>query len=281
MSVRKTLREYLVLSLGTLIVSAGVYFFMLPSNLTIGSASALAMVISTVVPLPVSVINLLLNVFLLLLGFLLIGPEFGIKTVYCSVLMPIFMGAMELVLPNQGSLTGDPMLDAVCYILTIGFGVGLLFTKNASTGGIEIVAKLMQKYLRMDLGKAMSLSGMAVAALAVLVYDLKTAIISVLATYFGGLLLDHFLFGLNIKRRVCILSPRQEEIIRFILHELHSGATVYEAIGAYDGVSRREIVTIVDKLEYARLMDFMAETDPTAFVTVIAVNEVSYQPKVK
>ena len=274
-----SLKELLTLILGTAIVATGVHLFMLPYNLTIGSAAALAMVINTYIPVSVSAINLILNVFLLLIGFLLIGPEFGLKTIICSVLLPVFMGVYEHLLPNQQSLTQDPILDAVCYILTIGIGVAVLFSRNASTGGIEIVAKLMNKYLHMELGKAMSLSGMVVAMLALLVYDAKIAIISVLGTYFGGLLLDHFIFGLNIKRRVCILSKKLDEITGFILHQLHSGATVYDAIGAYDNVARKEIVTIVDKQEYAQLMDFIHKTDPNAFVTVISVNEVKYQPK--
>ena len=171
------------------------------------------------------------------------------------------------------------MLDVVCYILIVGVGLALLFSCNASSGGLDIVAKLMNKYLHMDLGQAMSVSGMLVALSAAFCYDKKTVVLSVLGTYFGGMIVDRFIFGMNIKRKVCIISPKLEEIKQFVLHELHSGASINELIGAYDNQPRREIVIIVDNSEYRKLMDYMKQTDPKAFMTVYSVNEVKYQPK--
>lgn len=274
-------KELPVIIVGTAIVAAAVYFFMLPSHVSVGSAAALAMVISNFIPLPVSVITALLNIFLLIIGFLLIGPEFGGKTVFTAMLMPGFMGLFEILFPNFQSLTQDPLLDVICYILVVGVGLAILFSCNASSGGLDIVAKLMNKYLGMELGKAMSLSGMLVAMSSALCYDKTTVVLSILGTYFGGLIVDHFIFGLNLKRRVCILSPKVDEITDFILHDLHSGATLGEVIGAYENKVRKEIITIVDKQEYRRLMDYMKKTDPKAFITVYSVNEINYTPKVK
>lgn len=279
MLAKRSVKEFSIITLGTAIIAAAVYFFMLPSHVTVGSASAMALVISNFVPLPVSAITLILNVILLVIGFLLIGPEFGGKTVYASVLMPVVMRVYEVCFPDFQSLTQDPFLDAVCYILVVGVGLALLFSCNASSGGLDIVAKLLNKYLRMDLGQAMSLSGMLVALSSAICYDTKTVVLSVLGTYFGGMVVDHFIFGLNLKRRVCIISPKAEEILQFILHDLHSGATIYECTGAYDRNAHREIITIVDKQEYKSLMDYIKKTDPKAFVTVYSVNEVKYQPK--
>ncbi len=280
MFTKHNIREFFTIIIGTAIIAAAVYFFMLPSNLSVGSASALAMILSNLIPLPISVITFLLNVGLLIIGFLLIGPEFGIKTVFTSVLLPGIIGIYEIMFPNFQSITQDPLLDAISYILVVSIGLSLVFSCNASSGGLDIVAKLMHKYLRMDLGKAMSTSGMLVACSSVFFYDKVTVVISILATYFCGLLVDHFIFGLNIKRRVCILSNRHDEVLHYILHELHSGATIYEGIGAYDNRVRKEIITIVDKSEYRRLMDYIKKNDPTAFITVYSVNEVNYQPKV-
>lgn len=276
---KHTAKEFLTITVGTFIVAVAVFFFMLPSHVSVGSGTALAMVLSNFIPLPVSVITLALNVVLLIIGFLLIGPEFGAKTVYCAILMPVILGVFEMIFPNFQSITQDPVLDVVCYILVVGVGLSILFSCNASPGGLDIVAKLMNKFLRMDLGQAMSVSGILVALSSALCYDKKTVVISVLGTYFGGLVVDHFIFGLNIKRRVCIISPKVEEITRFILHDLHSGASLNEIIGAYDNQVRREIITIVDKQEYKALMDYVRKTDPKAFVTVYSVNEISYQPK--
>lgn len=276
---KRTMKDLAIIVVGTAIVAAAVYFFMLPSHVTVGSAAALALVISNFIPLPVSAITFILNMGLLVIGFLLIGPEFGGKTVFTSMLMPGFMRIYEILFPDFQSITQDPTLDVLCYILVVGIGLAILFSCNASSGGLDIVAKLMNKYLRMDLGQAMSLSGMVVALSSALCYDAKTVVLSILGTYFGGMIVDHFIFGLNIKRRVCILSPKVDEITQFILHDLHSGATLGEVIGAYENVVRREIVTIVDKQEYKQLMDYVRRVDPKAFVTVYSVNEICYQPK--
>ena len=276
---KRNIKEFFIITVGTLIVSTAVFFFMLPSHVTVGSGTALAMVISNFIPLPVSVITLILNVGLLILGFLLIGPEFGIKTVYCSILMPVFLGMYELIFPNQQSITEEPFLDVLCYIFVVGVGLAILFRRNASSGGLDIVAKLMNKFLRMELGKAMSLSGMLVALSSALVYDKKTVVISVLGTYLGGLVVDHFIFGMDLKRRVCIISPKLDQIVDFILHDLHSGATLNNIIGAYDRSPKQEVITIVDKQEYKALMDYVKRVDPKAFITVYSVNEISYQPK--
>lgn len=278
---KRMLKEYAVISVGTAIIAAAVYFFMIPGKLTPGSAAAVALLLSHVIPLPVSAITLGLNISLLVVGILLIGPEFGAKTIYTSILMPLVMAVYEFAFPNFPSINQDPLLDMLCYVLVVSIGLAIVFNCNASSGGLDIVAKLMNKYLRMELGKAMSLSGMAVCAAALAVYDLKTVIISIIGTYFSGIVVDYFIFGMNIKRKVCILSAKHEQILDFILHDLHSGASLYEAIGAYDKTVRTEINAIVDKQEYAKLMDYLSKTDPKAFVTVYSVNEVNYVPKKK
>ena len=145
---------------------------------------------------------------LLVIGFLTCGREFCAKTVYTSILLPAFIGLFERLFPNLGSLTDSQELDVLCYILVVSVGLSILFNRNASSGGLDIVAKIMNKYLHMDLGKAMSLSGMCVALSAALVYDKKTVVLSVLGTYFNGLVLDHFIFDQNIKRRVCIITGK-------------------------------------------------------------------------
>ncbi len=279
MKFRKTIEEFAIITVGTIIVAIAVFFFMLPSHVSVGSGAALAMVLSNFIPLSVSTITMIMNVGLLIIGFLLVGPEFGAKTVYCSILMPLVMGVFEKIFPNFQSITQDPLLDVICYILVVGVGLAILFSRNASSGGLDIVAKIMNKYLRMDLGQAMSASGIIVALSSALCYDSKTVVLSLLGTYFGGMVVDHFIFGINIKRRVCVISNDLEPIIDFVLHELHSGATLNEIIGAYDRTPRMEMVTIVDKNEYKKLMDYVRKIDPKAFVTVYSVSDMRYQPK--
>lgn len=272
-------RELAILTGAVAIIAAAVYFFLVPSHATVSSISGLGIVLANFVPLPLSAITMILNVVLLVIGFLTCGREFGAKTVYTSILLPAFIGLFERLFPNLGSLTDSQELDVLCYILVVSVGLSILFNRNASSGGLDIVAKIMNKYLHMDLGKAMSLSGMCVALSAALVYDKKTVVLSVLGTYFNGIVLDHFIFDNNIKRRVCIITGKEEELRRFIIEDLHSGATVYESYGAYNMQKRREIITIVDKAEYQKLMSYMNREDPQAFITVYTVSDMRYRPK--
>ena len=272
-------RELAILTGAVAIIAAAVYFFLVPSHASVSSISGLGIVLANFVPLPLSAITMILNVVLLVIGFLTCGREFGAKTVYTSILLPAFIGLFERLFPNLGSLTDSQELDVLCYILVVSVGLSILLNRNASSGGLDIVAKIMNKYLHMDLGKAMSLSGMCVALSAALVYDKKTVVLSVLGTYFNGLVLDHFIFDNNIKRRVCIITGKEEELRRFIIEDLHSGATVYESYGAYNMQKRREIITIVDKAEYQKLMSYMNREDPQAFITVYTVSDMRYRPK--
>lgn len=272
--------ELFTLTAAVAIIAAAVYFFLVPSHASVSSISGLGIILTNFIPLPLSVITMVLNVVLLIIGFITCGREFGTKTVYTSILLPVFIGIFERIFPNIGSMTKTQELDVLCYVLVVSVGLSILFNMNASSGGLDIVAKIMNKYLHIELGKAMSLAGMCVALSAALVYDKKTVVLSVLGTYFNGMVVDHFIFGQNLKRRVCIITKYEEELRNFILHELHSGATIYDAIGAYNLDKRHEIITIVDKNEYQKLMNYINNLDPKAFITVYTVADMRYQQKV-
>ena len=276
---KSILIEINILTIAIAIIAVAVYFFLVPSHTSISSMSGLGIVLSNFVPLPLSAITMILNVVLLIIGFFTCGKEFGLKTVYTSVMLPVFLGIFENIFPNIGSITDSQELDVLCYILVVSVGLSILFNRNASSGGLDIVAKIINKYFHMELGKAMSLSGMCVALSAALVYDKKTVVLSVLGTYFNGIILDHFIFDHNIKRRVCIITKKEEELRQFIVRDLHSGATIYEATGAYNMEKRNEIITIVDKGEYQKLMKYINQEDPEAFITVYTVSDMRYLPK--
>ena len=245
------IKEALILTGAVAIIAAAVYFFLVPSHTSVSSISGLGIVLSNFVPLSLSAITMILNVVLLIIGFITCGREFGVKTVYTSIVLPLFLGLFEKVFPDFGSMTNSQELDVLCYILVVSVGLSILFNRNASSGGLDIVAKIMNKHLHMELGKAMSLSGMCVALSAALVYDKKTVVLSILGTYFNGM----------------------------VIKDLHSGATIYEATGAYNMKKRNEIITIVDKTEYQKLMAYINHEDPKAFVTVYNVSDMRYQPK--
>ncbi len=280
MKQKEILTEAFMIVVGTIIITMAVYFFMIPSHVTVGSVSGFATVLVHFIPLRISVITFILNGVLLIVGFIFIGRDFGVKTIITSMLLPVFMGVLEIIYPNNESIMGDSFLDMICYLFVVSIGQAILFQWNASSGGLDILGKIINKYFHIELGKAISMVGLCVAFSSAFVSDKKAVVLSVLGTYLSGIVLDHFIFGFNIKKRVCIISEKEEEIADFILHQLHSGATFYEATGAYDNKSRREIITIVNKNEYAKLISFISKTDPNAFVTIYAVNEIIYKPKV-
>lgn len=276
----EVLKEMAILTVAVAIIAAAVYFFLVPSHASVSSISGLGIVLSNFIPLPLSAITMILNVVLLIIGFITCGKEFGVKTVYTSVMLPVFIGLFEILFPDFGSMTDSQELDVLCYILVVSVGLSILFNRNASSGGLDIVAKIMNKYLHIELGRAMSLSGMCVALSAALVYDKKTVVLSILGTYFNGIILDYFIFDNNKKRRVCIITEKEEKLRQFIIKDLHSGATIYEAIGAYNLEKHNEIITIVDKSEYQKLMAFINKEGPKAFITVYNVSNMRYQPKI-
>ena len=277
--LRCYIQDMAVITFATFIVAVAVYFFMMPNNLAIASIAGLAVVLQKFIPLSVATISLIFNVGLLIIGFIFVGREFGGKTVYTSVILPIFVGIFEKLFPKYNGLTGDPFLDMICYIFIVSIGLSLLFNHNASSGGLDIIVKILNKYLHIDKGKAMSIAGMLVSLSAIFAYDTKTVVLSVLGTYLNGIILDYFLFGTNNKKKVCILSRKNEEIKKYILKNMHSGATLYKVIGAYNNEEHEEVVAIVNKREYGVLMQFIRRTDPDAFVTVSTINEVMYKPK--
>ena len=272
--MKAMIKEYSIVTIGTLIVATGVFFFMLPSNVVAGSLTGLVMVLTNFIPIKISVLTFILNAFLLVIGFIFIGKEFGGKTVYASLLLPIFLGIFEFAFPNNQSLTNDVLLDTICYLLIVSVGIALLFRVNASSGGLDIVAKILNKYAHIELGKAMSIAGMVTAFSSVLVYDKKTLVMSILATYANGIILDNFIDGYNRRKRVCILSSNYGQIQDFITNELKRGVTLYQAIGGYKKEEKTEIVTILTRSEYGALLNYLHSVDKSAFVTVSTVNEV-------
>lgn len=274
MSWKTLIKEYATVTIGIFIVALAVFFFMIPSNVVVGSLTGLVMVLTNFIPVKISVLTLIFNAILLIIGFIFVGKEFGGKTVYAAVLLPILLGVFEIAFPNNKSLTNDILIDTICYLLVVSVGMAMLFNVNASSGGLDIVAKILNKYTHVELGKAISIAGMVTAFTAIFVYDTKTLVLSLLATYANGIILDNFIDGYNRRKRVCILSENHEQIQAFITNELKRGVTLYQAIGGYKKEEKTEIVTILTRSEYAALLNYLHSIDQRAFVTVSTVNEV-------
>lgn len=274
MNTKSRVCEFVVITFGMLMVSAAVYFFMVPSHIVVGSISGLALVLSQLTGFELSIITFILNAVLLVAGFLFIGKEFGAKTIYTSMLLPVFLWIFERLFPVTKSVTGNPVFDLVTYILIVALGQAMLFHVNASSGGLDIVAKMLNKFTHMEIGKAVTVSGLFTAMTSILVYDLSTLIVSILGTFFNGIAVDYFIDGFNKRKRVSILSDDYTEIQGYIMKELNRGATLYDAHGAYDNKIRKELVTILSQQEYKLLMNYLHTTQAKVFVTVSAINEV-------
>lgn len=274
MERNKIIKEYTTVTIGTFIISLAVFFFLIPSNVVVGSLSGLVIVLASFIPLKISVMTFILNAILLVVGFLFIGREFGAKTVYSSILLPGFLYIFELIFPNNKSLTNDILIDTICYLLVVSVGLAMLFNANASSGGLDIIAKILNKYLHVEIGKAMTMAGMLTAISSILIYDTKSLVLSVLGTYANGIVLDHFIDGFNRRKRICILSTEYQKVQEFIVHTLKRGVTLYPAIGGYNNEEKLELITILNRNEYAQVLSFVHSVDPKAFVTVSTVNEV-------
>ena len=274
MKEKITWKDLYVLVVGMFIVSIAVYYFLMPGKLAIGSMSGFLVVLSNFVPLPMSVLTFIANGVLLAIGFIFIGREFGAKTVISAILLPVYLRIFEIVTPNMQSLTGDQFLDACGYVLIMSLGQAMLFNINASSGGLDIVAKLLNKFFYMEIGKACALAGYVTAATSILVSDTKTLIVSLIGTYRGGVLLDNFINGFHSRKRVCVISKEYQELARYIVYDLNRGATMYEAFGGMSSEKRMEVVSVLEKYEYAKLIQYVHQIDPNAFITVSSVNEV-------
>lgn len=274
MGKNRVVKEGLLITFAMLIVSAAVYFFMVPSKIVVGSVSGLAMVLAELLHMQMSTITFILNVVLLLAGFIFIGKEFGAKTIYTSLLLPIFLWIFEHLVPVSESLTGNSVYDLVSYILIIALGQAILFNADASSGGLDVVAKIISKYTHADIGKAVTIGGLITAVTSIFVYDIGTLIVSVLGTYANGIAVDYFIDGFNKRKKICILSEKYEEIQKYIMQELGRGTTLYTARGGYDGKEKTELVAIMTPNEYKQLLNYLHQSEFQAFVTVYNVSQV-------
>ena len=268
------LKSFLTMLAGMFLISAAVYYIMMPANLVLWSLSGLVLVLVNFIPLKVSTLTFILNAVLLVCGYIFIGKEFGAKTVVTSLLLPVYLWIFEIVTPDVSSLSGNTVIDLACFMVVISMGQALLFNMNASSGGLDVVAKLLNKYLGFKIGESLTIAGFIIACTSIFVYDRETMVVSLIGTYIYGLVLDRYCDGFRIRKKVCILSVKYQEIQEYIVRELHRGATLYHAYGGMGLTERMEVVTILEKSEYGKLLAYIHQADPAAFVTVSTVNEV-------
>lgn len=272
--MKKTIYEYIMITIGLLLVAAGVYFFLIPNDLAAGGVTGLAMVINYYFPvLNVGAIMLVLNVILFIIGFIFIGSGFGIKTIYSSLMLSFMISMMEELFPMAGPITNDIFINLIFGILVGAIGMAIVFNQNASTGGTDIVAKILNKYMHLEIGKGLLLADLLVTLLAIAAFGATVGMYSLLGVIINGFTVDSAIQGLNIIKKVEIVSSKGTEIKNFIIKELDRSATLYDAKGAYSLQNKEVITTVLGKREVIRLKNYIKEIDPKAFIITYNVHE--------
>lgn len=273
--MKRNIKEFLLITLGMIMVAAGLYFFLMPSNLAIGGANGLAIVINYWIPsISIGVLMIIINIVLFLLGFLIIGTGFGIKTVYAGIGTSVIVSIFEKVIPINSSITDDIILQLIFGVFISAIGMGIVFNQNASTGGTDIIAKILNKFFGIELGKGVMLSDLAIIIGATASFGIELGMYSLLGAIINSIVIDSTIEGMNLSKSVSIVSNCSGEIQNYIVEELERGATIYKAQGAYTGEGKDVIMTVVDRKDFIKLRNHIKEIDENAFVTVNNVYEV-------
>ncbi len=279
-------KELVLMTLGMAIAAAGVYYFMMPSKLVLGSISGLSIVISNLfglagITVKVSVVVTVINAILLIMAWFLIGKEFGAKTVYTALILGPLLEFWEKVMPYEKliepgltSVMGDPLLDLICFVLMVSISQTLLFHINASTGGLDILAKIVNKYLHFDIGVSVSVAGAIICCTAFAINPFRLVVTGLVGTWFNGLAIDHFTASINKRKRVCIISKEYERLRVYIIDTLHRGCSLYEVKGGYSGEINVEVQALLTQDEFSNLMNYIRTEKIDAFITAGNVSEI-------
>ena len=279
-------KELFLMTAGMMIAAGAVYYFMLPSNLVLGSITGLSIVISNLFGLAgltvkVSVVVTVINAILLLMAWILIGKEFGAKTVYTALILGPLLELWEKIYPYENliepgltSVMGDPLLDLVCFVLLVSMSQTILFSINASTGGLDILAKIVNKYLHLDIGVSVTVAGAIICCTAFAINPFRLVVTGLVGTWMNGLALDYFMTSLNKRKRVCIISKDHEKIRSYIIDRLHRGCSLYEVRGGYSGEQNIEVQALLTQDEFANLMNYIRNEKIQAFTTAGNVSEI-------
>lgn len=279
-------KEMIIITIAMFIAAAAVYYFLVPSKLVIGSISGLSIVISGIlenagIMMKVSTIVLLINAVLLVIAYFLIGPEFGLKTAYAALVLGPLMDLWEIICPYQNlmepgttSVMGDHWFDLVCFVLILSASQAILFRINASTGGLDILAKIVNKYFHFEMGLSVTIAGVIICCTAFFINPFRLVIIGLIGTWINGIIVDYFMASLSKRKRVCIISTDHERIRQFIINDIVRGCSLYEVTGGFTGQKTMEIQSLLTQDEFAALMGFIRDNEIQAFITAGNVSEV-------
>ncbi len=269
------LKSFLIINFGVIIIAVGIYYFLIPSDLAVGGVTGLAIVINKLFPkLPIGIVMIIFNIILFILAFTVIGPEFGGYTIYTSFLLSGLIYILEIITPMSGPIIDDLLINLIYGILIQGVGMAIIFNKNTSTGGTDIIAKIINKFFNLDIGKSLFLADSVIVISAALVFGVELGLYALLGILINSAIIDKVIAGFNTRIKVAIISDKEPEISKFITRELERGVTLLYGVGGFSNSEKRIINTVVSRKEYLIIKNKVKEIDPRAFIWVSFVNEV-------
>lgn len=270
------IKEYTMITIGTLLVVVGVYFFKFPNNYSIGGVTGIAIILSNILGNVISsgTIVLVLNLILLVIGYIFVGKTFGNRTVYGTILMSLSLKLLEVIAPLKGPLTTEPMLDLFFAVILPAVGSAILFNIDSSTGGTDVIAMLLKKFTNIDIGRALLLTDFLLTAATFLVFDVTTGFLSMLGLLLKSTLIDSVIENLNLNKYFTIICNNPKPISTYITQRLHRSATVFDAKGAFTDQDKKIILAVMNRAQAVQLKRFMRETDPEAFFLITNTSEI-------
>lgn len=272
---KQSIIDMIIINLGLFLVAAGIHFFKVPNHFAIGGTSGIAIILKYFFTnLSVGPLLYIINAVLIILGFIFVGFTFTSRTIYSSVMLSTMVALLEKLLPLEASLTGDAMLDLMFAVFLPGIGTALVFDRGTSTGGTDILAKILNKYMHMNIGMTLLLSDFVITVVAGATFGVRIGLYSILGLFIKGFLVDLIIESINLHKQVVIVSQYVEEIKVFILQNMNRSATIHDAYGAYSGVKKQVITTIVTRRQAALIRNFVREIDKDAFLSITNTSEI-------
>lgn len=269
------IKQYLIITFGILIVALSLHFFMIPNDIAAGGAMGIAMVINHYFPaFQVGQLMLFINIILFIIAFITLGSSFGIKTIYASLGLSGIIWGLERITPMQHPLTNDLLLAAIMGTFISGMGMAIIFNRNASTGGTDILAKIMNRYLHIDIGKSLLVTDFVITFFAAITFGIEKGLYALIAVILNGYIIDYAIQGFNIAMQVFIMTSRPDIISEFIINDLERGVTHFSGKGGYSGKELKIVYTVLSRKEFIKLRGYIKEVDPKAFITVSDAHEV-------
>lgn len=274
MFCKENIKSYFMMTLGLLFLSLGVYFFQQPNQLALGGVTGIAMVMNKVFPvISMGTYVLIFNSILLIIGFIFIGSSFGVKTIYCSIIYSVMLMLLEKLVPISGPFTNDIFIELLIGIAISAIGMAIVFNQNGSTGGTDIIAKILNKYIHLDMGKSLLIADFGITISAFFAFGTLKGMYAIVGIVLNGIIIDEFTAGINVCKKVEIITSKEDEVLDFIINNLSRGATIYKASGAYTKESKRVISSVIPKKEFISLKLHLKQVDPKCFIIAYDVHE--------